>query len=231
MILKKTLSIIIPCFNEEKTIIEILKRIDKVKIKMNKKEIIVVDDFSTDNSLNLLKSNNKLYSKLIEHSKNSGKAAAVKTGINESTGDYIIIQDADLEYDPNYYVILLDKLIKSKCDAVYGTRFYHRKYNKGYMYGRMANKFFNKLFNKIYNSNLTDIGTCYKLFKSKVLKEIPLNENGFCIDTEISIYLIKNNKKIAEVPISYYPRSKKEGKKIGLKDVLAITSLLIKSRY
>lgn len=225
------LSIIIPCYNEEKTIIKILTKINKIKLDGIKKEIIVIDDCSNDSSLVLLQNNKRLYSKLITNEKNIGKGASLKKGIDCAKGDIIMIQDADLEYDPKEYKKMLDMLYSNDCDVVYGSRFYNKKYDKGNIINRIANKFFTYLFNKMYRNNLTDILTCYKLFRREIFDEIELIENRFCFDTEISIKLTKNNKRIFEVPISYYPRSKKEGKKIGLKDGVAITFLLIKNRY
>lgn len=225
------LSIIIPCYNEEKTIIKILTKINKIKLDGIKKEIIVIDDCSNDSSLVLLQNNKRLYSKLITNEKNIGKGASLKKGIDCAKGDIIMIQDADLEYDPKDYKKMLDMLYNNDCDVVYGSRFYNKKYDKGNIINRIANKFFTYLFNKMYRNNLTDIMTCYKMFKREIFDEIELIENRFCFDTEISIKLTKKNKRIFEVPISYYPRSKKEGKKIGLKDGVAITFLLIKNRF
>lgn len=224
----KTISILIPCYNEEKNIIEILTKVNQVKINNIKKEIIVIDDCSKDKSLKILKKNKKLYSILITHKKNLGKGAAIKSALKKATGDYIIIQDADLEYDPNEYKKLLDYLIKNNCDVVYGTRFQNKKYNQGYLVNRLANYFLTFLFNLKTKSKLTDINTCYKLFKKDVLKDLELVENRFGLDPEITLKLTKKNIKIEEIPITYKPRSKKEGKKINVKDGLRSIYCILK---
>ena len=224
----KTISILIPCYNEEKNIIEILIKVNQVKINNIKKEIIVIDDCSKDKSLKILKKNKKLYSILITHKKNLGKGAAIKSALEKATGDYIIIQDADLEYDPNEYKKLLDYLIKNNCDVVYGTRFQNKKYNQGYLVNRLANYFLTFLFNLKTKSKLTDINTCYKLFKKDVLKDLELVENRFGLDPEITLKLTKKNIKIEEIPITYKPRSKKEGKKINVKDGLISIYCILK---
>lgn len=224
----KTISILIPCYNEEKNIIEILTKVNQVKINNIKKEIIVIDDCSKDKSLKILKKNKKLYSILITHKKNLGKGAAIKSALEKATGDYIIIQDADLEYDPNEYKKLLDYLIKNNCDVVYGTRFQNKKYNQGYLVNRLANYFLTFLFNLKTKSKLTDINTCYKLFKKDVLKDLELVENRFGLDPEITLKLTKKNIKIEEIPITYKPRSKKEGKKINVKDGLRSIYCILK---
>ena len=224
----KTISILIPCYNEEKNIIEILTKVNQVKINNIKKEIIVIDDCSKDKSLKILKKNKKLYSILITHKKNLGKGEAIKSALEKATGDYIIIQDADLEYDPNEYKKLLDYLIKNNCDVVYGTRFQNKKYNQGYLVNRLANYFLTFLFNLRTKSKLTDINTCYKLFRKDVLKDLELVENRFGLDPEITLKLTKKNIKIEEIPITYKPRSKKEGKKINVKDGLRSIYCILK---
>lgn len=224
----KTISIIIPCYNEEKNIIEILSKVNQVKLNKINKEIIVIDDCSKDKTLKILKKSKKLYNILIIHKKNQGKGAAIKSALKRATGDYIIIQDADLEYDPNEYNKLLEHLIRNNCDVVYGTRFKDKKYNQGYLVNRLANYFLTFLFNLRTKSKLTDINTCYKLFKKDVLKDLELLENRFGIDPEITLKITKKNIKIEEIPITYKPRSKKEGKKINIKDGLRSIYCIIK---
>ena len=223
---RNIISIIIPCYNEEKNIIDILLKVNQVKLNNIKKEIIVIDDCSKDSTLKILKKNKKLYNILITHDKNKGKGASIKSALKKASGDFIIIQDADLEYNPNEYKILLDYLINNNCDVVYGTRFKEKKYNQGYLANRLANYFLTFLFNFRTKSKLTDINTCYKLFKKEVLKDLDLKENRFGLDPEITLKITKKNIKIEEVPITYKPRSKKEGKKINIKDgILAIYCL------
>ena len=224
------LSIIIPCYNEEKTIIPILEKINKVNLINIEKEIIIVDDYSIDNTRYLLKSNKNLYSKLILSDINTGKGASIKKGIDLASGDYIIIQDADLEYDPNDYMKLLSPLISNQCDVVYGTRFNNKNYDKGYFLNREANKLLTKISNLFTHYKLTDMETCYKVFKKDIIKNIELEEKRFGFEPEITHKLAKNHINIIEVSINYYPRSKKEGKKINFKDGLNALHCIIKYR-
>lgn len=224
------LSIIIPCYNEEKTIISILKKINHVNLQDIEKEIIIVDDYSIDNTRDLLQKNKKLYSKLILSDMNNGKGASIKKGIDMASGDYIIIQDADLEYDPNDYMKLLIPLLSNQCDVVYGTRFGNRNYNKGYFFNRWANKILTNISNLFTHYKLTDMETCYKVFKKEIIKNIILEEKRFGFEPEITHKLAKNHVNIIEVSINYYPRSKKEGKKINFKDGLNALHCIIKYR-
>lgn len=236
------LSIIIPVLNEENTIEEILKKVVFAELPVGfKKEIIVVDDGSTDKSIlkvnSLIKNQKAKMIKLISHKKNLGKGAAVKTGIQNSKGDLIIIQDADLEYDPSYYLVLLAPFKKDKTQVVYGSRLvnYPLKLwgsNKTVLpFHLLANKFLTSLTNLIYGSNLTDMETGYKLFKANDLKKIHLNSNKFDFEAEITAKLLKNKIPIIEIPISIKPRTYKEGKKIGWKDGVSAIWTLMKYRF
>jgi glycosyltransferase involved in cell wall biosynthesis len=217
------LSIIIPVFNEEKTILKILKKINSLD-KINK-EIIVVDDGSTDNSKSKIENEClDLIDKNIFLDKNYGKGYACRKGIENSTGDIILIQDADLEYDPNNYYRLLEPIRNNIAKVVYGSRIMpgsntvdNKRFNLHYKFG---NFFLTKLSNILNKQNLTDAHTCYKVFKADIIKSISLKEDNFNFCPEVTAKISKLKIKIYEVPIDYYGRTHKEGKKIGFKDGL-----------
>ena len=223
--MSKVLSVIIPVYNEENTILKILNELEKV-ILINdiKKEYILVNDCSTDNSKNIIDQyiidNKDVNAKLFSHSKNKGKGAALKTGINECTGDFIIVQDADLEYDPNEFNLLLKPVIDGLADVVYGSRFIGGKPHRIlFFWHTIGNNFLTFLSNLFTNLNLSDMETCYKLFKSEFLKNIDLKENRFGFEPEITAKVSRIPKvRIYEVGISYYGRTYDEGKKIGWRD-------------
>jgi glycosyltransferase involved in cell wall biosynthesis len=222
------ISIIIPCFNEHKTISVIL---DKVKNLLNfEKEIIIVDDFSNDGTREILKkikSDNGV--KIIFNEKNCGKGYCIKEGIKVSSGDIVIIQDADLEYDPFDYNKLLLPFFETNADVVYGSRFLGGgKYVRIHFFWHyLANKILTLICNLFTNLNLTDMETGYKVFKTENLKKIKIEEKTFSFEPEVTIKLAKNKSKFFEVPITYNGRSYEEGKKIGWKDgVRAIWCIL-----
>jgi glycosyltransferase involved in cell wall biosynthesis len=234
------LSIIIPAFNEQNTICEVLKRLEKVKIPC-KYEVIIVDDGSTDKTHKVLSEFpiSNFQFQIIKHRKNMGKGAAIITGIKHASGDYILIQDADLEYNPAEIPLLLAPIIhnlalrvKGKAEreiAVYGSRFMNKNVaiSKLYLFG---NKFLTFLTNLLYGTRLTDMETCYKLLPAKIMKKVQLQCNGFNIEPEITIVIIKNQIPIIEIPISYTSRSHLMGKKITLKDAFGAVFLLISKK-
>jgi len=221
----RTLSIIIPVFNEANTIHLILDKIKNVVLIGNiNKQIIIVDDFSTDKTIEVVEryidQNTALNFSLYKHKVNKGKGAALRTGIQNASGDLIIIQDADLEYDPNEYNILLKPLIDGQADVVYGSRFMGGKPHRIlFFWHSIGNKFLTFLCNIVSNLNLTDMETCYKLFKADIVKSINLKENRFGFEPEVTIKMSRISKiRIYEVGISYYGRTYEEGKKINYKD-------------
>jgi glycosyltransferase involved in cell wall biosynthesis len=229
------LSIIIPCYNEERTVHLILDKVLKVKLVNNiAKELIIVNDCSTDNTRgaieNYFSGRADVDCKVYHHDVNKGKGAAIHTGISKATGDYLIIQDADLEYDPQEYNILLQPVLDGFADVVLGSRFMggnpHRVL---FFWHSIGNKFLTFLSNAFTNLNLTDMETCYKLFRTDLVQKIPLRENRFGFEPEVVAKVSRIPEvRIYEVGISYYGRTYKEGKKIGWKDGLRAIWCILK---
>ncbi len=231
----RKLSIIIPAYNEEETILEILKKVCNVELSGDiSKEILVINDCSSDGTGKIVEdfliANPNVDIKYFKHDSNQGKGAAIHTGISHATGDYLIIQDADLEYDPNEYNILLEPVIKSSADVVYGSRFIGENPHWVLFFCHsIGNKFLTYFSNMFTNLNLTDMETCYKLFKADIIKSIELKEKRFGFEPEITAKISKiPNIKIYEVGISYYGRTYKEGKKINWKDGFRALYVIVK---
>lgn len=220
------LTIIVPVYNEEKTIHKILGKLEKVRLPISK-EILIIDDGSKDESYKVIKKyiKNKKFYKLVTKP-NGGKGSAVKKGFELATGDIITIQDADLEYDPEDYKKLIKPIMDGKEKVIYGSRFLktHRPLYKIYFWG---NKFLTLFTRILYHTEITDMETCYKVFHKDVIKNIKIKANKFDIEPEITAKILKRGIRIQEIPISYTPRTIKEGKKINWKDgIQAIWTLL-----
>ena len=223
------LSILIPVYNEEPTLKEIVERVLRVNLE---KEIILVDDFSSDASSQILRALKKDHPELIifRHDRNLGKGSAIRTALTKVTGDYVIIQDADLEYDPDEYHRLLEPVEKFGAKAVYGSRFTGVHKNM-FFWHLMGNKFLSFVTDLLYNTTLSDMETCYKLIKADILKTIPLKSKRFEFEPEITAKLLKRKVRIFEVPISYAGREFDEGKKITWRDGFSALWTLIKYRF
>lgn len=227
------LSIVVPCYNEENTILEVLERIYQVPLEPLgiKKEVIVVDDASTDSTWEILKNAQKKYSlKLLRHEKNMGKGWAIRTAIKEVTGDIVVIQDADLEYNPQDYPKLLEPIISGKAKVVYGSRNLQKNPRSSFFF-YWGGKFLSFLTNFLYGTKITDEATCYKALDTKLLKSLNLECKRFEFCPELTTKIAKRGYAIYEVPISYSPRSIKEGKKIRWRDGMEAAWTLIKYRF
>ena len=220
------LSIVIPCYNELNNIEKVVTKVRESKI--SDKEIIIVDDYSTDGTREILESKIcPLVSKILYHEFNQGKGAALRTGFAHATGDIVVIQDADLEYDPAEYPNLIAPILSGEAEVVYGSRFLNGK-AKGYFSNQIANKFLTSLSNFFTHYKLTDMETCYKTFKREIIQSINIEENRFGFEPEITAKLARNGVRIKEIPITYAPRLKENGKKIGFKDGLRAIFCILK---
>lgn len=223
-------SVIIPVFNESGTIRHIVEMVAAVNIP---KEIIIVDDASTDGTREILgKELREKVDKVIFHPFNQGKGAALRTGFSHATGDIVIIQDADLEYDPNEYSLLLQPILEGKADVVYGSRFTgHGPHRVLFFWHYVGNKFITTLSNVVTNLNMTDVETGFKVFRKDILDKIRLEENRFGFEIEITIKLARLKCRIYEVGISYWGRDYSEGKKITWKDGIRAVFCILKYRF
>lgn len=224
------LSIVIPVYNEAATIAKIVDLVRSVEVGMEK-EILLVDDCSRDGTRDVLErlGNGAADLKVLLHDENQGKGKALRTGFEAATGDIVLIQDADLEYDPTEYPRLLKPIVDGHADVVYGSRFLGGGAHRVVFYWHyLGNKFLTTLSNMTTNLNLTDMEVCYKVFKREVIQSIPLRENRFGFEVEITAKIARRRLKIYEVPISYYGRDYSEGKKIGWRDGFSALRCIVK---
>jgi glycosyltransferase involved in cell wall biosynthesis len=222
------LSVIVPCYNEKSTIENVVNAIKNSPV--SPVEIIIVDDCSTDGTRDILKEKvEPLVAKVIYHSFNQGKGAALRTGIKEARGSIVVIQDADLEYDPREYPTLMQPIIDDKADVVFGSRFMGgQPHRVVYFWHMIGNKFLTLLSNAFTNINLTDMETCYKMFRREIIQSINIEEERFGFEPEITAKVAKKNVRIYEVGISYHGRTYAEGKKIGWRDGIRAIYCILK---
>lgn len=231
-----TLSIIIPAYNEEKTIAELLQRVLDADLGEGiDRELIVVNNCSTDSTGRIVQSFIAAHPQApityLVHDRNQGKGMAVRTGIQAVTGDYVVMQDADLELDPNDFARMLPHLLSGQYRVVYGSRFLAEENSHTYFSYQLGGKFLSVMTNLLYDQRITDEPTCYKMFDAGLLKSIPLDCKGFEFCPEVTAKVSRLGYKIKEVPIRYYPRSIEEGKKLRLKDGLKAIGTLLKYRF
>ncbi len=223
------ITVIIPVYNEIKTLNQILEKVEKTDFCGLEKEIILIDDGSTDGTKELYST---LSYKVLYHDVNQGKGAAIRTGLKEATGDIIVIQDADLEYDPVDYKDLIQLILDNKADVAYGTRLNGGKPSRAFMFHHLlGNKLLTLITNILYNTTLTDMETCYKAFRADFIKDITIKSDRFDFEPEITAKVLKKGARIYELPISYYGREYAEGKKITWKDGFQAIWALIKFRF
>lgn len=222
------LSVIIPVYNEKNTVLEIIKRVRAIQIP---KEIIVVDDASTDGTRELLKNLNDAGVSVLYQEKNQGKGRAIRTALTKVSGEIVLIQDADLEYDPKDYPALLEPILDGRADVVYGSRFLGGTHRVLLFWHYFGNLIFTTLTNALYNVNLTDMGTCYKIFRADILKLLKLRSDRFGFEPEVTAKVCKMKLRIYETPISYSGRTYAEGKKITWRDGLVYLWCLFRYRF
>lgn len=229
----ETITVLIPVYNEVKYLTQILKKVEDTDLCGLSKEIVIVDDGSTDGTRDLLREmEGTTPYKIYYHSKNMGKGAALRTALNYATGDIIVIQDADLEYDPKDYPDLIQLILDDKADAVYGTRLGSGKPVRAFnIWHYFGNKFLTLITNLLYNTTLTDMETCYKAFRADVIKSVQIRSNRFDFEPEITAKVLKRRYHLYETPISYFGRDFNEGKKISWRDGIWAIVALVKFRF
>jgi glycosyltransferase involved in cell wall biosynthesis len=226
----KKLSVVMPVYNEKDTIERIIARVMSVDVGLEK-ELVIVDDFSQDGTRDILAKLNDPEIKVFFHPENLGKGSALQTGFSKAVGDIVLVQDADLEYDPDEYPILLHPILDGRADVVYGSRFLSGPHRVLFFWHSVGNKLLTTFSNMLSNLNLTDMETCYKVFKKSVLDKIKLKSKRFGFEPEVTIKISKMKVRIYEVPISYSGRDYSEGKKIGWKDGFAAIFHLIRYKF
>ncbi|MBQ4122655.1 glycosyltransferase family 2 protein [bacterium] len=227
----KKVSIIVPIYNEKDTLLSILEKIEQANFSGLEKEMILVDDASSDGTREILNGLTEKY-RVLFHEKNQGKGAAIRTALKEVSGDFVVIQDADLEYLPDDYDKLLPLLINDEADVVYGSRFANPENSKKFILkNKIANKFLTILNNLLYGTQITDMETCYKAFKREYIQRITIKSNRFDFEPEITAKMVKQKARFKEVPISYNGRGHSEGKKINWKDGVQAIFTIIKYRF
>ena len=229
---KKIVSVIVPLFNEEKTILKVLKQLSEIKKKFNNLEVIVINDGSTDNSMKILNNHDYLYDKIIINSTNKGKGHAVRKGMEKANGEYIIFQDADLEYDPNDFYKFFNLIEKFDADLIIGSRFVYSEFTRSHnILNKFGNTFITLLFNLTYNTTFTDIYSCYACFKKELINSKSLKTEGFEQHAEILCKVVKKGNKFYEVPISYNGRRHEEGKKIRFYHIFAVIYQILIGKF
>ncbi len=224
------LSVIVPVYNERQTIEEVIRRVRAVDLGLEK-EIIVVDDGSTDGTREVLGALDTPGTRVVFQDKNRGKGAALRSGFAQAEGDIVLVQDADLEYDPREYPKLLEPILDGRADVVYGSRFLGGPHRVLYFWHYVGNRVLTTFSNMLSNLNMTDMETCYKVFRTDILRRIRLRSPRFGFEPEITVKLAKLRCRIYEVPISYSGRDYAQGKKIGWKDGLAALFHLLRFRF
>ncbi len=224
------LSIVMPVYNEKDTVEKIISRVMSVDVGLEK-ELVIVDDFSQDGTRDILGKLNDPRIKVFFHPENLGKGSALQTGFSKAAGDIVLVQDADLEYDPDEYPVLLHPILDGRADVVYGSRFLSGPHRVLFFWHSVGNKLLTTFSNMLSNLNLTDMETCYKVFKKSVLDKIKLKSKRFGFEPEVTIKISKMKVRIYEVPISYSGRDYSEGKKIGWKDGFAAIFHLIRYKF
>jgi glycosyltransferase involved in cell wall biosynthesis len=225
-------SVIVPAYNEETTILDILEKVRAQRVEGVAFEVIVVNDASKDGTLAKLQSRSDLYDVLLTHEKNSGKGAAVKTGLRAATGDYILFQDADLEYDPAEYAKLLLPVLRFNADVVLGSRFLAPLYTRvHYLWHKIGNKTITNVFNVLFNTTFTDLYTCYVLFRRGLIVADELRAEGWEQQAEILGLVVRRSRTLYEVPIAYHGRSYDEGKKIRAHHTIGVMWAILRARF
>lgn len=229
----KKVSIVIPVYNEKKTLLKVLEKVEKSNTLGLEKEIILVDDGSSDGTTEIMKELENKY-QVIYHPRNLGKGAALKDGFKKSSGDIVLIQDADLELNPENYPRILKPILYEKSDVVYGSRYQEHKPCSSphyYLHYYLGGKLISYLTNLLYGSKLSDVCCGYKVFKADILRGLKLESDGFGMEQELTVKTLKKGNKITEVPITYYPRRREEGKKVSWWDGVEAVWLTIKYKF